>query len=154
MEPQVATYLINAVNEQVVNTRGRGAVSCLAYSNPAWYEPRSAMGTAFGSIQVGHQILLCKGGKLRFLAAVDTVIMEIDEGSDPEYFGKPVKLLQGSVRHRFDVPVEAVMKRLDVAGLPIPILINTARTGFKQGAFCSRVADETVTAILRDWPAA
>lgn len=150
----MATFLINAVNEQVVKTRGRGVVPCLAYSNPAWYEPRSAMGAAFGSIQVGDQILLCRGGKLRFLAIIDTVSMEIDEASDPDYFGKPVKLLQGPVRHRFDVPVEAVMKRIDAASLPIPVLINAARTGFKQGAFCSPIADETVAAILRDWPAA
>lgn len=137
-----------------VKARGRGVVPCLAYSNPAWYEPRSAMGAAFGYIQVGDQILLCRGGMLRFLATIDTVIMEIEEGSDPDYFGKPVKLLQGPVRHRFDVSVEAVVKRVGASGLPVPTLINSARTGFKQGAFCSTVADETVAAILLDWATA
>lgn len=148
----MATYLIHTANDQVIKTRGRGIVACVAYSNPAWYERNRALGAAFESILAGDQVLICRDQKLRSLAAVETATFEIDDGVDPKYVGKPVKLLEGPLLRRFDVAVEAVMKRVEAAGLPVPVLINPKRTGFKQGAFCSAVADETVAAILRDWP--
>ena len=95
---------------------------------------------------------LCQGGKLRSLAVVDKVILDVDDRPGTEFYGEPVKLLLGRVTRRFDVLVEAVMIRIHAAGLPVPDLVNPRKTGFKQGAFCSRVVDETVLAILQDWP--
>ena len=150
VRPGLATFLINAVVDQVVKTRGLGVVSCLAYSNPAWYAPRQVLGASFGLIVSGDVLLLYRDGRLRSVAEVASVVDEVDGTQESDFYGLPVRLLRGKVQHRLDVSVGAAMKRIELAGLPVPDLVNARRTGFKQGAFCSRVAEETLAAILRD----
>lgn len=147
----MATYLINAPHDQTINTLELGTVSCLVYSNPAFFEPKERLARDFGAIVVGDQIILCSNGVLRYVAQIAEVIDATDASGSKEYHGTPVRLLKGPVVTRLNnVGIGAAAESMHRAGTTPPRLINTKRTGFKQGAFCERLTEEQAAA-LRSW---
>lgn len=137
----MATYLINALNEQRVATEEFGAIKVLAYSNPAYYE-RKSLARDFGEIEAGDELIICRDSRLKFLAKVDEVLMATDATDDEKYTGRPVKLLKGRLISRLgNVSVGAATNKMVQQDVAPPNLINKDITGFKQGAFAEKLSD-------------
>jgi hypothetical protein len=148
----MTAYLIHARDDQVVTTREFGVVSCFAYSHPAWYANKAVLGADFEKIRPGDSLIICNDGKLRSAVRVDEVVKATDVGIDSPYPGKPVRLLKGKIVKRLgDVSVEAAVRRASKNDISMPPIINTALTGFKQGAFCCALTKEQ-EADFTAWP--
>jgi len=147
----MATYLINAPQDQTMITREHGAVpGCLVYSNPAFFAPKK-LARDFGDIEVGDEIIFCSNSMLRYVATISEVINATDARNGNRYEGKPVRLLKGDIKARFDnVGVGAAAERMKREGATPPQLIKPKRTGFKQGAFCERLSEHQ-TEKFRSW---
>lgn len=140
------TYLINASHEQRVKTiENVDTKNILAYSNPAYYEPKS-LARDFGDIVVGDEVVICKASSLRHIAVVEEVIMATDKSGD-KHDGLPVKILKGKVIAKCNkLSVAVYANRLKNAGVVPPNLVNPKLTGFKQGAFAEKLTANQVPA--------
>ena len=141
------TYLINAPHDQRIKTiENVDTKNILAYSNPAYYEPKS-LARDFGDIMVGDEVIICKASSLRHIAVVEKVIMATDK-SGGKHDGLPVKILKGKVKakcNKFSVAVYA--NGLKNNGIAPPNLVNPKLTGFKQGAFAEKLTADHVPKI-------
>jgi hypothetical protein len=140
------TFLINIPTEQTIDTVEFGPVHCLAYSHPDYYVTRTQLAADFGNIVVGDQLVLCCDSKLKSLAYVAEVRNCTDLAQ------RSVRILQGPIRARFaNVAVGAAVKRAKARGLPVPRLIYSALSGFKQNAFCEEVPGGLVEELKQSW---
>ena len=143
----MTVYLINAPHEQRIPTREYGLVSCLAYSNPAYFESKS-LASDFGAIVIGDDVVVCRDSELKFVAKITEVIDATDASPGGRYEGDAVRLLKGKLTGRFNhVGVGAAAQRMHGEGTERPRLINASRTGFKQGAFCEQLSADQAKSI-------
>jgi hypothetical protein len=138
------TYLINAPHDQRIKTiENVDTRNILAYSNPAYYEPKS-LARDFGDIMVGDEVIICKASSLRHIAVVEEVIMATDK-SGGKYDGLPVKILKGKVIAKCNkLSVAVYASRLKKNGIAPPNLMNLKLSGFKQGAFAEKLTADQV----------
>ena len=143
----MSTFIINAPHEQRIATIEKvDRKNILAYSNPAYYEPKS-LARDFGDIVVGDEVVICKASSLRHIAIVEEVIMATDK-SGGKYDGLPVKILKGKVTAKCNkLSVAVYVNRLKKAGVVLPNLVNPKVTGFKQGAFAEKLTADQVPKI-------
>ena len=141
------TYLINAPHDQRIKTiENVDTRNILAYSNPAYYEPKS-LAKDFGDITVGDEVIICKASSLRHIAVVEEVIMATDK-SGGKHDGLPVKILKGKVIAKYNKRSVAVYANgLKNNGITPPNLVNPKLSGFKQGAFAEKLTADQVPEI-------
>ena len=141
------TYLINAPHDQRIKTvENVDTRNILAYSNPAYYEPKS-LAKDFGDILVGDEVIICKASSLRHSAVVEEVIMATDK-SGGKHDGLPVKILKGKVIAKYNKRSVAVYANgLKNNGITPPNLVNPKLSGFKQGAFAEKLTADQVPEI-------
>jgi hypothetical protein len=141
------TYLINAPHDQRVETiESVDTRNVLAYSNPAYYEPKS-LAKDFSDIMVGDKVIISKASSLRHIAVVEEVIMATDK-SGGKHDGLPVKILKGKVIAKYNKRSVAVYaNKLKKNGIAPPNLVSPKLTGFKQGAFAEKLTADQVPKI-------
>ena len=136
------SFLINAPHDQRINTvENVDTRNILAYSNPAYYEPKS-LARDFGGISKGDEVIICQASSLRHTAVVSEVITATDK-SGGKHDGLPVIILKGKITCKCDqLSVAVYAKRMTKAGIDPPNLINANLSGFKQGAFAEKLSTE------------
>ncbi len=135
----MSVYLVYLNTAQKVETVEFGTVRGLVVANPVTCETR-ALAKDYLAIEVGDEIIGCNGDGIRWQATIDEVVNATLQDEEGE-MGDPIRVLKGSLMARGGRSVAAACKRMKDSEIPLPEIINSRGSGFKQGALANLLTD-------------
>lgn len=137
------TYLVFLNTEQKIETVEHGLVRGLAIANIALCESR-ALAKEYMDITAGDEIIGCNNDGIRWRANIDEVVLATTVGENDDEDGEAIKIIQGKLTARGSRSIAAACKRMKENEIPLPDIINTRGSGFKQGALAKLLTEEQV----------
>jgi len=129
--------------EQKIETVEHGLVRGLAIANIALCESR-ALAKEYMDITAGDEIIGCNNDGIRWRANIDEVVLATTVGETEDEDGEAIKIIQGKLTARGSRSIAAACKRMKEKEIPLPDIINTRGSGFKQGALAKLLTEEQV----------